>query len=450
MRKIQCIIVVLTILIGSFSCKERTILSTELIPAVDNINTFFTDTCTMISNNEYYDSVFTSRFNAFTLYCGLGCINNDAALGKTTASFSFQVKQPQVKLRFPDDMLLDSMVFSMPFVRTYGDTISQTPQTFHLYQLNARLNKDTNYKISRRPDLAGATLIGSTTVNFAKMDSVQLRNKKEVPQMRITLDSNFAKKIRNFKDTVEYASTTSFLDSTKGFVIVPADTNVGDMIGYFNYTSLKMEMYTHRTSTADSTIYPFTFEGVTCTHHNSIRRNFTGASVQNYLNTNNPKGDSLLFVQSDFGSTLLLKFPTIGNLPKSIVNKAELEFTFVGTGDPVKDSLFRPVSLLVAHGVDANGNDYALTDDYNATFAGVSKKVNDGLRIVEYENGLPVYKYRLTLTKTFQKAILERNNNLKIRIIGVNGFIASGRSIFSGSNRISLKPKINLIYTKFK
>jgi hypothetical protein len=105
---------------------------------------------------------------------------------------------------------------------------------------------------------------------------------------------------------------------------------------------------------------------------------------------------------------------------------------------------------LRATGISDQNVDYLLSDDYVQTTSGITKIVNDGYRKNETVNSNTVVKYRLTLTKTFQKAISSHNKTLKIRIIGLNGYLGSGRSVLGGTNRILQKAKINLIFTKIK
>ena len=152
------------------------------------------------------------------------------------------------------------------------------------------------------------------------------------------------------------------------------------------------------------------------------------------------------------GNTPKLKFNLIQDkqTAQSLINKAELEFTLIGSGNAMKDSLYRPIILLRATGISDQNVDYLLSDDYVQTTSGITKIVNDGYRKNETVNGNTVVKYRLTLTKTFQKAISSHNKTLKIRIIGLNGYLGSGRSVLGGTNRISQKAKINLIFTKIK
>lgn len=443
------------------SCKETTVLGTDLIPKVDNINTFATDTITMVAKNVAYDSVITSGNNSSTEYFALGTIGGDAngdnALGKTVASFALQLRQPKLGLAYPTDVIIDSIVFTAPFKRAYGDTITGGNQTFQVYRITESPNKDSNYYINKSWDYNNANLLGSAAFNFSKMDSLTIEGVKQGPQIRIPLDTNFARTLVNLKDTAEYATYVKFLAWFKGLYITPSDTNNGNMLGYFQMAKANMQLYSRSKNLADNTkmdtiVYTYDLDPTTCVHHNKIIRNHyqNNPLIASHIPTTAAKGDSLLFVQSDGGSSIELTFPYLDAFPNAIINKAELEFTLVGSGNAMKDSLYRPIILLRATGISDQNVDYLLSDDYVQTTSGITKIVNDGYRKNETVNSNTVVKYRLTLTKTFQKAISSHNKTLKIRIIGLNGYLGSGRSVLGGTNRISQKAKINLIFTKIK
>jgi hypothetical protein len=439
------------------SCKENTILSTSLIPKVDNINTFFTDTFSTIMNNVYFDSIITSNYTNGNKYYALGTIDGSAAVdnifGKTVASMALQFRQPQVGISFPTDLIIDSMVLSMPYVNTYGDTMAGGNQTFTAYQLLSAPSKDSNYYVSKQLMYNTAMPLGSATYNFKKMDSVSLLEGKKEPQFRIKLDTNLARMLVNIRDTAEYASYSKFIDYFKGIYITPSDTNSGNMIAYFDYILSKINIYTRRIAVLDTVIYSFGFDQATCVHHNKIARNYAQNSplINSFINSGNIKGDSLLFIQGDFGSTVQISFPNIANFENVIVNKAELEFNFIPSNNIVKDSMLRPVGLIRATGIDAVKGDYILSGDYAlSSNNNIVKLINDGFRQYELINGNNVIKYKISITKTIQKAISEKNPNLKIRLLGFNGRLGGGRTMLAGSNRISQKAKINIIYTKIK
>jgi hypothetical protein len=440
------------------SCKENTILGTTLIPAVDNINTFFTDTVTMVARNVLYDSAITSKYTTTNRFYPLGCIagNNsgDDIFGKTNAAFTLQFQQDQLGLAFPtpDSLEIDSMVLSIPFVRSYGDTVNPILQTVQVYRTNQTLSKDSNYYINQSLSYDESKLLGSTVVNFAKMPSYHLPEGNKLPQLRIKLDTNFARQIVNLKDTAELKTYAKFIEWFKGLHLKMADTNSGNILGYFDYNAAKINLYTRKAFVGTKRNDVFSFVGQNCVHHAKITRNYSQNNpwITPFLNGNNPNGDSLLFLQSDAGSTIELTFPHYAKMPNAIINKAEIEFTIVGSGNVNKDNLYRQVALTRATGINALGVDYLLSADYVLSNNGIVKVVDDGYKTVENIGGVDVYKYKLSLTKTMQRTLSEQNNALKIRIVGLNGLLGSGRSLIGGTNRISQKAKINIIYTKIK
>jgi hypothetical protein len=455
MNKIHAILLAAIAIFGLHSCKENTVLGTDVIPAIDNINTFFTDTITMVGYNKIFDSTITSKYNASNPFAPLGCISSNASgdnvFGKTVGSLAIQLRQPNLGFKLPEEVIIDSMVLSIPHYRSYGDTITGGNQTFNVYRMASGFTKDSSYYIKQQLPYDATKLLGSATLNFKKIDSLTIKGVKLAPQIRFSLDTNFARTILS-QDTSVYKTYKAFVDWFGGLYITPADTNNGNMLGYFQYDATKLQIYTHKGAT-DSTVYEYTFDGNNCAHQVQLKRNYVDNSptINNFLNTTNPKGDSLFFIQSEGGNSVVLTFPTLGTLPNCIVNKAEIEFTIItDASTALKDSVMRPVSLIRASGINSSGVDYLLKNDYTESTNGISKTVNDGFRSSETINGVTYTKYKITITKTIQEAISTQKNDLKLRIIGLNGLIGSGRSLVGGTNRISQKAKFNLIYTKIK
>jgi hypothetical protein len=457
--KLAIITLVSSLFILFNSCKERTILGADLIPAIDNINTFFTDTISMVTKNITLDSANTSTTAASNRYFALGVIDGSAAadniFGKTVANIALQFRQPQTQLSLASTLAADSLVLSIPFIRTYGDTASNKLQSFDVYRLEDAMLKTKNYYSNSKLSYSTANKLGTTTINLNKMDSVQVKGSKLAPQLRIKLDIALAQELLALKDTLTYKTYDSFLNWFKGLIIVPTDTNSGNMIGYFDQIGAKLDLYTHNTDVTkkDTITYTFPFDDRYCAMANLINRNFFENSplISNYINSGNDKGDSLLFLNSNLGSTIEVSFPYLANFNKVMVNKAELEFTIITSGNTLKDSVYRPIAQLIAYGLDDSTKDYVLLKDYYLTTTGnVTKLINDGFRKVEDVNGKSVYKYRITLTRSIQEAILTKNAKFKIRLVGNNGLLASGRSLMGGASKSSFNAKFNLIYTKIK
>ncbi len=444
---------------GFIGCKEKTILGTDVIPTVDNINTFFTDTVTMLTRNITLDSFNTSIDNGQNRFYALGVISGnsvgDDVVGKTVAGMALQFRQPQSALLLPQDSVaLDSLILSIPYLRTYGDTTLPILQTFDVYRLDDPLIDTVNYYTNDMLPIDWNDKLGSVTLNLSKMDSAVVKTGKLAPQLRVNLSAALASEIYKL-DSANYKTYSNFIKWLRGIAIIPADTNKGTMIGYFDQTAAKLELFTHSTkvNSKDSITYSFPNDNRYCQGYNYISRNFTDNNplIKNYINSGNTAGDSLLFLQGDFGSTIELTFPYLGHMSNVIVNKAEFEFSIIPSMDPKKDSLYRPVSFIKAYGIDDNNKDYVLLRDYYIDANGnAAKLISDGFRKEEIVNGVRVLKYKISLTRTIQEAISSKKTNLKIRIQGNNGLLASGRSVVGGAKKSSNNAKFNLIYTKIK
>src|SRR5258705_850795 len=130
-------LIITATLIFFISCKkinEVTDLGGDLIPPVDNINTF--DTTLTV---EAYNDLFTlggsvadtlkedSIRSHYSNEQFLGLINADPLFGKTDAQMYFELKPAVFPHSFPnkptlDSLFLDSVVLVLDYVETYGDS----------------------------------------------------------------------------------------------------------------------------------------------------------------------------------------------------------------------------------------------------------------------------------------------------------------------------------------
>ncbi|HUR12473.1 MAG TPA: DUF4270 family protein, partial [Flavitalea sp.] len=132
-----CAPALLILLFFFFSCTkiDTTDLGNELIPAVDNVNTFET-TLNVITDNFFLPD--TSRLRRDEDHA-LGAITNDPVFGKTTADLYFTVTPRVLGSRpFPatDSILsVDSVVLSLAFKGLYGD--SNSVERFQVYEVES-------------------------------------------------------------------------------------------------------------------------------------------------------------------------------------------------------------------------------------------------------------------------------------------------------------------------
>jgi hypothetical protein len=447
-----------TLLLNS-SCKEEELLQTTDIPAVDNINTFFTDTNTVIANNAIRDSFQTggdsSKIRLINNYPGLGCISNDPVFGSTVASMVFQVVPPKNLLKFPTTgtLVRDSVILSVPFRSMYGDTSVSNIQTFNLYRLVDTLSKGVKFynttEVNYEP-----TLLGSATINLSKMDSIVIGGKKREPQMRIALSADFADKLFALTDTIEYKNAETFQRWLKGFYLAPADTNSGAAIGHFFLPNITMTYYFRNTigSITDTTQFVFKYDQEKCSHFNRITRNYAKSAangVKAFLNTGNIAGDSKLFAQGDFGSVIEVKLPYIHKLDNVLINKAELEFTVIPSGYPSADTAFKNVLRLFPWKINENAAESIF---YSQASPNLSENTLKEVSV----NGVSKKRYLISINSLVQKAVTLKDTSIYLRIRGLNlvsdirARQGDGRVVLGGSNASTDRVKLNLIYTKIK
>lgn len=120
------------------SCRkinDATTLGADLIPVVDNINTFDTSISVQTFNGLFdllSDSQRLERSEEFFL----GKINNDPLFGGTDARMFLELKPTIYKYAFArkDSLEIDSVVLVLNYVETYGDTL--VPQTVNVYEID--------------------------------------------------------------------------------------------------------------------------------------------------------------------------------------------------------------------------------------------------------------------------------------------------------------------------
>ena len=146
------IAIIATVAIVFSACRkinESTELGGDLIPAVDNINTF--DTLINVLGYNYTFGLFNdSQYLARSEEHFLGLINNDPFFGKTDARIFFELKPsfyPQYPFNRRDSIKIDSIVVVLNYIETYGDTnIAQSLKVYEIDNSNIVLYAATCFK----------------------------------------------------------------------------------------------------------------------------------------------------------------------------------------------------------------------------------------------------------------------------------------------------------------
>lgn len=466
---LRSILPVWAVLLLSFcvSCKENTIIRTDVVPAVDNITVFGTDTLTLITNTVQDDSVVSNAYvSGLNVYMGAGNINNDAYFGKTSANFYFQVRPPQDNYNFDRTKYqLDSAVLVLPYSGTsYGDTVGSAGyQTFKAYRMTESIYFDSVYYAHSPAKNVEGTPFASRTVFIpdlvnSKRDSTLVGGKKRAPHLRMRIDDALMNELINNTGSGLYTNTATFLAYFKG-IFVTTESG-GNTIPYFRlngddiFSKAGIVMYYHTKNSGGlvtdtlTASYPFdpTASQTKTGFFNRVMRDFTGTPVK-HLFSSTSGTEGTIAVQNLPGAAIDLRIPYVKNLPRCIVNKAELIITQIPS--PM-DGVFAPPDRLYPMSVSESGVRSRIAD-LNATTSSASLYFVDGYGRAATLDGKIVNQYVLNFPRELQNAIVEQKKELRLRINGTQSFIGAYRLTAAGSNysQPSYRVKLNVIYTKF-
>ncbi|MBL7739815.1 MAG: DUF4270 domain-containing protein [Chitinophagaceae bacterium] len=352
------------------SCKkinESTELGGDLIPPIDNINTFDT-TLSVEAYNDLFTLGGTDPLKEDSLRSNyadeqfLGRIDNDIFFGKTEAEMYFELKPEFYPFTFrnrPDSIYFDSVVLVLDYVETYGD--SMAAQTLSVSEITSNFRVDTSYIIRKNSDITtGASLAAPATIIPAGLDdSVKVFLDTTKSQLRIRLDDAFGQKLLNTFDTSSangklnaYSTDSAFKSYFKGFAI--KSTVAGNALMGFNLQGENTKLaiyYRHRHGKPDldldTTVDYFRFRasssfGLTgSAAHNYIKRDYAGYPIAAAQGGTSP--DPVIYLQNTPGSFATVKIPGLAALNNRIIHRAELIAEQVY--DP-SDATFTPPNYL--------------------------------------------------------------------------------------------------------
>ena len=453
--------VIICALIVISSCKENTILPPDLVPAVDNINTFQQDTFTVITTSEIKDSLLTGgtlnsvNRNADPDYAhAIGAITLDGIFGKTVAGAYVQMRPPAPKFALSGtNQTIDSIVIGVNYLKAYGDTSTAPMQTFSLYRTSANLTVDSAYYEFDQVPYSASDLLATTSVNFNTIatDSPIVDGNKLRPQIRFNLTSTnpFVIDFEQQDENTAFLDYSSFTAWLGGFYIAP-DSNIGGTLGYFDTDNATMYVYYRydNSGSPDTAVAVFPFDPTYCTRFNHITRNYAGSSAQSFVGTNDPQGDSIIFVQGEPGLAGLISFPYIGDFPNAIINKAELSFTVVSLNNYSDTASYNIPDRFQLVVINENGEEEILRDYFEVGAVRVG-----GNRFMEDIMGVQRIRYSFNISNTIQEAVTTQNSKFKLLMSGARtDYPAEHRVVLRGSSSaVALeKPKLNIIFTKIQ
>lgn len=448
---------------------DTTTLGTDLIPAVDNIHTFQT-----ILNVQTDNLLMNDSTRMFNQDYPIGVIANDPEFGKTAAATYFTL-EPTVFGTYPflkkDSVVIDSLILSLAFTSQYGD--SNSVQTFEVREIDqsASFLKTEVYKINHPEFPTVPNLLGSKQVNFLTLnDSVRYANYKDtvktLNELRIPLDTNFARRFINY-DTTVFRNDSIFKTRFKGFELKvnEAASPLMSSLAYFSLTNndrTKMTFYCRvmRNGKWDTISPKFVFSNDP--RATIINRTPGGAYLTN-LQNGSSGNDELLYIQSNPGSYAKLTIPGIDTMNNRVIHLAELIAEKIPSAG---ENVFAPPKYLFLDALNSAGDTaYTIRHDF------IPSDQEPGYDVSVFGGGYNNGRYVFNISRYIQKIVTNHEQNYSLRLyapfsaepyyingngavsstptyILINKPIGSGRVVLGGGANATKPLRLRIIYSK--
>lgn len=472
---------------------DTTDVGSDLIPAVDNVNTFDTVLSITSTQSFFADTNKISRTEDHVL----GRISNDPLFGTTTANIYLQLKPNFYPYFFGNakDTInpilnpktgFDSVVLCINYKGFWGD--STMPQQITVKEVLDDDFRDSVLlfkKIDYHPT-TGATL-GSAVVDIRELPQWKkfIGRKDSVRnQIRIKLSDAFANTIFNSDSTApngNFRTDSLFRKFLNGFAVEAG--NMGNAVMYCSLTDINtnLEIYYRKKNggAIDTTFSSFKLNSATnlidlppSATANNIIRNRAGYPISN------PAADEI-YLQTTPGTYANLSIPALSTFGNRIIHRAELIVEQIPT-DPVFDKIFisptflyldlrdttveekwKPIYTDLNPGENYNPDNpsfffpFNLNIDFNY-FGGFVRSKND-----QFNNNINYYNFNIT--RYVQKVVTTNIPNYSFRLFSPysilyqqysNGFIpyrnsmCFGRVKVGGGSNPNYKMRLRIIYSK--
>ncbi|MBM3431979.1 MAG: DUF4270 domain-containing protein [Bacteroidetes bacterium] len=448
---------------------ESTNLGGDLIPPVDNINTFETFLSAEANNRFMTDT--TKVY--FSDDLALGHLN-DPEFGTTHADAYFNISHPSYFI-YPyynrDSVKVDSVVLSLSYQASYGDTNSNlTLRVFEISQ-NAGFSDTALYRYSH-PDFAlTGPELGNKSFQVKRLsDSIRFIQKRDTSKLanviRIKLDTNFARRLVNY-DTSNtanggYRNDSIFKRLFRGFA-VKADIS-GNALVYINPTDVlknKLTVYFRYTKNGLTDTTQADYFHSTGGQANLVRRT-PGGSWLSYLNNGIPNDDKL-YLPATPGSMAQIRIPALDTFRNVIVHRAELVLAPLPS---TQGGTFRyPLGLFLDRISPRGDTAYSFDNDMllSNNFTSFSYDIGTFGGKLQRDS-----TYRFNITRYVQSLVTQRLRNDSLRIyIPIRAFlyspgyqsrnqlfvtdrVAYGRIILAGGNYpdATKRLRLRLVYSR--
>ena len=326
----------------NWSCSklDTTDIGSDLLPAIDNVNTF-ADTLTVVTTQGVFNPDTNAVIRTDDHVFGK---NNDPLFGSTTANIFFQLKPaffPYYLGSYNDTLNgfgagLDSVVLCLNYKGFYGDSTS--PVHIEVREVTDTKFRDSPYiKRTVNTNVAVGQLLGSTNVDTRRLgDTIHYAHGTDysINQIRITLSSAALPTVWG---TNLYKSDTLLLspnlhafktDSAyrrffNGFAVIATS---GNQLIYSNLANASTKMEIHfrkRNNGRVDTMYTT----LTLNSDPFGSPTLLSSATANYIQRSRPalpNGRQEVYLQTNPGTYASLSIPGLSSLSNRIIHRAEL------------------------------------------------------------------------------------------------------------------------------
>jgi Domain of unknown function (DUF4270) len=405
---------------------DSTSLGGDFIPGSDKL---ITDTMTISVSTTSIIENDTTIIDKGALHA-LGYVN-DPMFGSTTGSVYFQMLPALYPFSYPvksDSLFLDSLVLSLDYNFSYGDTNALSKVS--VYKINdVNFKPAKRYLVSEIPNFSVANFLGSQTFSSSQLRKGYKLNYKTdsvFNQLRIKLDDALGLSIlKENTETGFFRNDTAFKAFLNGLVVVPDSLTSGNALHYFTLNSSNSRLnlyfrYRKRDGGLDTTFtsFPFVADTIRSASGNKIHRNYSGSTALPVLNSNSPS--SLAYLQTAPGTGVNIKVPQLSSLigKSYLIHRAELVVRQIYQGPVLlENQLVQPYLHLFTQAGDGKNTSIPF-DSINyltpSNFDFIRNVVQANI-VLDYSGGIPSYftdasgnrvaEYRHNITRYVQNLI---------------------------------------------
>ena len=338
---------------------DTTDIGSDLLPAVDNVNTF--DTILNINTVQAFfnDSTYIGKYDDYAV----GAINNDPLFGKTNASIFMQLKPPFYPYYFGNtgDTLngfgagIDSVVLCLRYRGFWGDSL--LPIHLEVREVNDGIFRDSVFKentTAYQPAVMGS-ILGSANIDVRTLGNyIKLNNGRDSVnnQIRIKLSASWAAQLYN-RDSIagNTANNAFYSDSLyrrfyNGIALVADAGGNGLMYASLSDTATKLEIHYKRKNLGKLDSVYTSFRLNPSFADNSANKPVSNTS--NYILRNRAgypvsiPSSSAHYLQTAPGTYVNLNIPGLAGLSNRIIHRAEIIVEQLPPLDPLDEKLAAP------------------------------------------------------------------------------------------------------------